>query len=216
MPGHVTRLHVHAVADDTALSHYYRRAMEFLAWVRRHPVRVRTVVQLDKALADFLDWLCYVERRGIAAGRDAVSGMQAAFPDLKAHFNEAHRALQSWARLGTSGEGAPVALELVALIEKHWRSLGEGEAADALVVWADGWLRWQDIERLLVEDVMKSSDGDDSSVAILLGARARGASTRTGPKVPDDFASMAKAQEGEAEGLRVKQKQDYRALAAVV
>ena len=69
------------------------------------------------------------------------------------------------------GEGSPVSFEIIAVLEKEWRDLGEHEAADALLCAADCWFRWQDIERLLCEDLVIAADG---GVSVLLGVRKRG------------------------------------------
>ena len=126
--------------------------------------------QVIWAMVDFLDRMCYVERRGIAAGRDLVHGFSCVLPDY-------YRALQAWSRLRVIGEGSPVSLEMVAVIEKEWREVGEYEAADALICCADMWLRWQDLGHLLCEDILTTAEGD---VSVLLGVRKRGEETRQG------------------------------------
>ena len=87
------------------------------------------------------------------------------------------------------GEGSPVSFEIIAVLEKEWRDLGEHEAADALLCAADCWFRWQDIERLLCEDLVIAADG---GVSVLLGVRKRGEETKTGPDqgVIPDFARV--------------------------
>ena len=81
-----------------------------------------------------------------------------------------------------------MALELAVTFAEDWRSEGEHEAADALVVWADGWYRRQDLERFRMEDIQESGEAEPA-VSTLLGARARGQSSKTGPNqgVMHDF-----------------------------
>jgi len=181
LEGGVSRLEVHAVPDHTARPHYAPRVAEFLQWLVSRNLMHLSRVQVPLALADFLDHLCYVERRGIAAGRDAVHGFAAIYPDFSASLAEAHRALQAWARLGLQGEGAPVAIETVALVVDILRQRGEPDYADAVMACADAWMRWQDIEHLRCEDIHEVVHQGRRATSLALGVRERGEATKTGP-----------------------------------
>lgn len=177
----MNRLQIHAVADDTALRHYLVRVEEFLKWIETRRFSFKDKASVGLALADFLEFLCYQERRGIAAGRDAVHGFAHLFPDYGPFLSEAYRALQAWGRLGLQGEGRPVCFETVALVSDWCRSVQEFEMADMLEACVDGWLRFQDLEHLLAEDLIVSQFQGQTQVAAVLGARERGESTKTGP-----------------------------------
>jgi len=177
LAGGISRLQAHAVTDASGLRHYGKRVREFLQCIVGRRILIRQRIDVILALVDYVDELCYVQKRGIAAGRDLVHGFAHIFPDYHADMHEQFRALQAWSRLGVVGEGSPLSLEIIAMIESEWREKGEGEAADTLICWADMWLRWQDIGQLRCEDIVLA---EDDEISVQLGKRDRGETTKTG------------------------------------
>lgn len=88
------------------------------------------------------------------------------------------KCLKSWHRITVEGMGGPIGLESLARIEDQLRRWGEVVAADIIPLAADCYLREQDCEQLLYEDVV--IDEASKETVLLLGRSSRGESVKTG------------------------------------
>lgn len=85
------------------------------------------------------------------------------------------------------GEGLPITIPEVCVLEEDWRKMGNVESADRIHVGVDCYLRSQDMDGLQGQDV--SIVGDRAALA--LGVIGRGESKKGGPRqgVLVDFPS---------------------------
>ena len=172
----VPRLLVHAAMDDT-VKVYIKEFREALLWIQKEGIPVFPGYHLDAGLAQYIDFLCFRDGRGISAGKTAISGCMHVYPSLR--LPEAFRALKSWDKLAPGKEGHGVALELLLVMADRMDKKGADgiEAADALRLSIDGYLREQDWEGLRPEDIEVAPDG---SVALIFGQVKRGERSKTG------------------------------------
>ena len=143
----VARLHVHAQADDSGIL-YVRAARAAALWIRARELPIHPPTLFDWAMTCYLDYLCYEQEKGLAEGRNAVSGMMAIFPAAK--FPESYRSLKAWEKLAPGNEGHPICAELVMMLIAELKELGNDgrEAADAVLFQFDGYAREQDWDML--------------------------------------------------------------------
>lgn len=97
--------------DNTNVRAYLPEVEAFLAEARRRGWALNTFSERDCALADMIAILCYVERAGIQRARNLFAGFVHVYPEHGGHLPEADRALKSWERLDTGGEGGPICEE---------------------------------------------------------------------------------------------------------
>ncbi len=188
--GGVNRLHAHATTDETALQHYVPAARKWLAWCRDLQVSLDTVEDKDRALSDYLAWLCYSEEKSLSSGTNVVNAISAIFVEMQHKLPESGRALQAWRRFEIQGEGAPIPWAGVGAISKWLSEQGEPSAIAAshlVCISADMYLRQSDWSLIMHEDVAESSK---YGLAVSLGVPERGTATKTGTRqgVRPDFA----------------------------
>ena len=196
----VNRLMAHAVTDKTAKS-YATAVREFLSWAEENKADVASGRNLDASLADYVAWLCYGARQGMAKGRLAVFGVEAVLGDeLDGRASQARRALQAWGRLAVEGEGGPIPWEGVGAIAAELEDLGYPEAAEIVTASADMYWRENDWSKIQKEDV-SGSTADPLGMAVQLGVPERGESTKTGVRqgVRPDRSGVAAALEARAQ-----------------
>ena len=112
--GGTTRLLVHAVADATTLQ-WIPKVRAFLMAQRLAGNRPSTIAELDKTLAQYLDYMCYAEQRSPSIGTLVFFGLLCLAPELKGKLPLSARSLKSWAKLAVSVEGGPVPEEMIFL-----------------------------------------------------------------------------------------------------
>jgi len=179
--GGINLLHVHAVQDETLVQAYLPAVRAFLSEARRRGWRMDSVEARDRALADMLAIFCYEWGAGIQRGRNTFSGFVHVFPEHTGRLPEAARAMQAWERLGTSGEGEPICEEAWAAIIVAFMRAGDEECGLITALTFDCLFRGQDWSRLQLSDVSIMFGVDDQIiVALRLGPRVRGESTKTG------------------------------------
>ena len=140
-----------------------------------------TPQMIDNALARYLDDLCYIKRKGYNEGSKCYSGMTHLWPELKQYLVLSARSLMSWMRLANMGEGGPIPLGCLLLIVQRMLEIGEMEAAFVTLLAEDGYLRESDWGSIHWGDVSADDVGGGApQVAMILGAGARGLSTKTG------------------------------------
>ena len=127
--------------------------------------------------------LCYVERAGIQRARNLFAGFVHVYPEHGGHLPEADRALKSWERLDTGGEGGPICEEAWGAVIVAFVRGGDDEGGLVRGLSFDCLLRGQDWSKLRLEDVTSSTRGDGSlEVSLMLGVRKRGETTKTGSR----------------------------------
>ena len=122
------------MSDRPNLHTYIPACRHFLEWLERRPrISISSRKEKPRALTDLL----IVERAGSAAGHSAFSAFKAICPEMEGHLGESRRALKGWERVEFAREGAPIPLELVALMRQDWLDRGYVEEADALLAAVD-------------------------------------------------------------------------------
>ena len=176
-------LHVHAVQDTTNVRAYLPKVEAFLAEARSRGWALNTFAERDRALADMIAILCYVEKAGIQRGRNLFAGFIHVYPEHGGNLPEADRALKSWERLDTSGEGGPICEEAWAAVIVAFVRDADEEGGLVSAVSLDCLLRGQDWSKLRLEDVAFNTRADGSlEASLMLGARKRGETTKTGSR----------------------------------
>ena len=179
--GGANLLHVHAVTDNTNERFYLPAVAQFLSEARRRKWPLDTFAQRDAALADFLAIMCYEWQVGIQRGRNLFHVFLHVFPEHTELLPEAHRALQSWERLGTEGEGEPIPEEEVWCILLGFLRSGSEQGGLITGVSFDCLMRGQDWSNLRTNHVKVSVDrAGRRSVALVFGDRTLGEAVKTG------------------------------------
>ena len=169
--------------DNTNVRAYLPEVEAFLAEARRRGWALRTFSERDCALADMIAILCYVERAGIQRARNLFAGFVHVYPEHGGHLPEADRALKSWERLDTGGEGGPICEEAWGAVIVAFVRGGDAEGGLVRGLSFDCLLRGKDWSKLRLEDVTSSTRGDGSlEVSLMLGVRKRGETTKTGSR----------------------------------
>ena len=172
--GGTNRLHAHACTDDTSLKHYLPAVKKFLLWVNLLAPPITTIPQKDRALADYLAYLCYDEQKGLPTGLHAFSGFNAVFCECIGQLPESNRAVKAWQKLEILGEGAPIPWEGVGAVACWMREQGTRKfsvASDLCLIAADCYLRQADWALANHEDVSVSLE---YGVALHLGIAEQG------------------------------------------
>ena len=108
-------------------------------------------------------------------------GYMHVFPEKRGRFLLALRALHIWEDLQSSAEGGPCCRESVHAMAKEMIKQGFVDAAIAAETALDAYLREQDWDQLLAEDIaIDRRTAGSPSVALLFGRRHRGESVKTG------------------------------------
>ena len=177
--GGINRLHAHSVTDKTALSSYVPAARRWLAWCQTFNAPLNGGAEaLDRALADYLAYLCYTENKDISEGRSALWGATCVFLELLDHTPLAQRALKGWERLSVTAEGGPIPWAGIAALINWFRQHGGPEAAAVTLLATDCYLRLGEWDMLQVRDVVDGASG----MALLIGNPERGQSAKTGTR----------------------------------
>ena len=156
----------------------YLRALKGLhEFLEQGSCRFTTVEEKDRAVAAHLGWLWgrhqAGEGPGVAAGVNMMSGLAWVWPELRAHLPRSARTLAGWQRTTLYGEGQPEADGVIAAMIRAMEEGGHSEAADALRLAHDAYLREHDFLQLTTNDISDAGDGD---VAIHI------AYAKTGPR----------------------------------
>ena len=170
-----TRLLTHSIADATA-TQWIPKVKEFLQSCKQRGLTFSSVEEVDMALADCFDHMCYAERRGASFGTVLLFGLLCLAPEWSGSLPLARRSLRSWRKLMTSMEGGPIAEEAVFCIAEHMFEHGHIHEGCWVLIQYDTYGREQDMDQLRGEDVHV----DDRSVALVFGEASRGESVKTG------------------------------------
>jgi hypothetical protein len=140
-----------------------------------------TIPDWDFAMASWFDHVAYDRELGPKLGDCAISGLKFMWPETEGKMPCSHRCLLGWHKLWIHGEGSPIPLEILAVIEADLRANGYHEEADALVLAQDAYLRSCEWDQLQAEDVIFSSTPDGEEEMVLrLGVAERNETTKTG------------------------------------
>ncbi|CAE8588660.1 unnamed protein product [Polarella glacialis] len=171
----VTRLLVHAVAD-ASLAQWLPKVRDALAYAQAHSLPVNTPEEKDLWIAVYFDYLCYAMQRHPSAGSLVLFGLLCLLPELKGRMPRAARSLKSWTKLAVVSEGGPIPEEMVFLIGCEMIAQGHVIEGVWTLVQYDIYGREQDISQLQTDDL----HCDGTQMALDLGVRSRGESTKTG------------------------------------
>lgn len=94
-----------------------------------------------------------------------MSGLHAAYPELKGSPKWATRALQAWSRPRVTSEGEPICEETVYASVERMLKKGWLEGAARIAFHYDSYLRMQDTRQLRTEDL----DRADKTLAATFG-----------------------------------------------
>lgn len=171
----VNRLLLHKVDDGTNWR-YIKAVKCFFQHLRSSGTSEVNADDIDWSAADYMANLVYVQQKGIWMGSALVSGLMHLSPWLKGRLPMATKALAAWGKLALGGEGSPIARETLAVVILKMIELGYIE--EAVIVWVsyDAYLREQDWQNLLPQDISISG----RVVALLFGVRSRGSASKTG------------------------------------
>lgn len=75
---------------------------EFLAWAAKRGLPIASRFDVDGAMAQYFDWLCYSERRQPAMGSMILFGLPHVAPELSGHMSLSSRSLARWKMQSTS------------------------------------------------------------------------------------------------------------------
>jgi hypothetical protein len=174
---------IHSVSDRTATCTYLPAVGRFLTFAEsRRPV-VNTYAELDRALVEWMSFMCYSQQMQQMAGAALLNGLVYIMPELAAKMPCAWRALKAWSKVNLAQEGAPIPDESIAVMAKRLRERGlpnDEDAADAMLLATDAYLREQDVVRLRCVDVHLTHDAQGEFAILRLGVSQRGEATKCG------------------------------------
>ena len=173
--GGTTRLLAHVVADRT-FRQWDKRVEAFLQECARNRTPLASSRDIDVALAEHMDFLCYGRQLEAASGAALMHGLLVVCPELRGQLPLSARSLQAWGRLASTPEGSPMCEEAVFLIAQQLLRKAEPYAAAWVLVQYDLFGREQDVECLFPADVVQS----EGQVAVVFGVSARGETVKTG------------------------------------
>lgn len=188
----------HALAPRT-LDKYTQALNLFLAFCAERAVRVSTARDVDRHLALYIQHL-YDSGRPFHLASCAVFGLQHHAPWLAQQLASAKLALKGWHRLAPSESHPPLTWELTCLLSAWMAMRGEHDAALALAVGFDCYLRIGEILGLKVQDVALARD--PRLGAAYRGVMLRLAKTKTGTNqsVTVDSADVAAMLQAHVDG----------------
>ena len=93
--GGSTRLLIHAVADNTARQ-WLPKVRLFLHWLVDHVVPFGHREDQDRALASYLDYLCFGEQKHVSFGNVLFHGFLCLAPEMRGAMPLSARSLVSW------------------------------------------------------------------------------------------------------------------------
>ncbi len=166
----------HALAPRT-LDKYTQALNLFLAFCDKHAARVASARDVDRLLMHYIQHL-YDTGRPFHLAACAVFGLQHHSPWLAQRLASAKLALKGWHRLRPSESHPPLTWELTCLLSAWMAMQGEHDAALAMLVGFDCYLRISEILGLKVQDVATARD--PRLGAAYRGVMLRLAKTKTG------------------------------------
>ena len=143
---------------------------------RNRGLTFATIEEVDAALSDCFDHMCYAERKSASYGTVLLFGLLCLAPEWSGSLPLARRSLRSWRKLMTNMEGGPIAEEAVFCIASHLLENGHVYEGCWVLIQYDTYGREQDMDQLRGSDVHV----DDRSVALVFGEASRGESVKTG------------------------------------
>jgi hypothetical protein len=169
------RLLAHAVDDGTSDA-YVAQVYTFLRRVKMLAIPFESDLDVDFALARELDDRCYIEKEPFSRGSLLFYGILHFFPTLSAKLPLSWRALRTWQKIYPSEEGHAYPEELIYAVILHMAR--RGQLWEMVWVWLsmDCYLRQQDAEGLMMEDIIAYG----TQVVLTIAPRARGARAKTG------------------------------------
>jgi hypothetical protein len=176
----VEKLLVHSVSDTTALRIYLPNVRKFLEWALKEDLPFVTMIDKDHAMSEYLSMKCYDDDVGPAVGDAALNGLMYLFPEYRGCMPRAWRCLLGWHRIHIHGEGSPLPIEILACVSDEMRLAGALDAADALDLAVDCYLRSMEFLNLCAEDVIILRERGAVEATLRLGVAERGESAKTG------------------------------------
>ena len=173
--GGTTRLLVHAVGDATA-TQWVPKVKDFLHECVKSGVSLQTAVDVDVALAEKFDRMCYGDRVHVSSGMAIFFGILCLMPELKQQLHLASRSLKSWQKLTTTAEGSPMCEEALLAVAIWLVEGGETLAGCWVLCQYDVYGREQDMEMLNGSDI----SFDNKVMSLTFGESSRGESVKTG------------------------------------
>ena len=173
------RMLIHTVSDSTALNCYIPALRKLVAFAEDNSLADGNSALIDKGVLQYLGHCCYMEEQHPHQGGLVVSALCYVWPDVATALPNAWRASKGWNKFAVTLEGQPVAPQRLAVMQEELRAHGSAtaaEAADAIAIAADGYLREQDLFQLRVQDVILHR----GTATLLLGVSSRGESAKTG------------------------------------
>ena len=146
------RLSVHHVNDATNFL-YIKEVRLFLEGVLASRPAFETDAEQDWVMACELEHRCYLEQLPLARGAMLYHGFMHVFPEKRGRYPLALRALHTWEDLQASAEGGPCCRESVHAMAEEMMKQKFVDAALASEVALDAYLREQDWDQLLAEDI---------------------------------------------------------------
>ena len=94
-----------------------RSCRRFCDWAEDEDIDIFPSHRLDRAIAIYMDRLCYDDEIGVGKGKNLASGMAAMYPGVR--LLESYRALKFWEGLCPGVQGSPLAVPvLMEVIDK--------------------------------------------------------------------------------------------------
>ena len=200
------RMLAHTVSDETGDARYIPAVAKWLNFINEHKLLCETWDERDRAVAAFEAYMCYIKDMGPSLGDTVMNGITYLWPESGGRMPRGWKCLKSWHRITVEGMGGPIGLESLACLEDQLRTWKEFVAADIIPVAADCYLREQDCEQLLYEDVIIDEVAQET--VLLLGRSSRGESVKTGRnqgvRVDSDYAKEILARRLEEAKRRCK------------
>ena len=113
--GGSTRLIIHAVADNSNLQ-WIPKVRKFMEHCVELGLDLDTITNVDCAVAEYFDLLCYRDQLAPSAGAVLFFGLLCLSPEWKGRLLRSLRALKSWHKLAITAEGGPIPEEYIFLI----------------------------------------------------------------------------------------------------
>jgi hypothetical protein len=148
----------------------------FLRNVKMDEVPFTTDEEVDAALAQELSDRCFYFQEPLSRGKALFFGMLHLAPELGDHLPLSWRCMKTWEKIYPSEEGYAYPRQVI--YASLYYLANKGEFWPFVWVWLsyDCYLRTQDAEALLVDDVCD----DGVFISLLLSPRARGLKAKTG------------------------------------
>ena len=164
--GGLARLLVHSIGDSTAAQRL-PRVREFLSVCKRQGLTFTHIKDLDEALAQYFDWMCYTGRLLPGHGSLLYFGVLCLMPEVKGHLHLASRSLKSWRKLTVTIEGGPMCEEAIFALACYMLAKSLFPEAAWILVRYDCYARGQDMKSLREQDV--AWDGSNQGAVLRRG-----------------------------------------------